>query len=194
MEISKAEIFKKVAIIISIYLFISCQSPELDFETDNKFFESPLGVASDVRLVYTDSAKIQAVLTAPIHLDYNHLSFKYSEFPKGLKVTFYDDNGKENKVFADYGIFYKSTKIVDLKKNVKLISNDGSELFTQQLFWDAENEWLFTEEQFTFKNVDYDIDAVRLDTNKEFSEFKTGKLSGLLNFTEIKDSLNNEKL
>ena len=47
---------------------------------------------------------------------------------------------------------------------------------------------------FTFKNVDYDIDAVRLDTNKEFSEFKTGKLSGLLNFTEIKDSLNNEKL
>ena len=82
MEISKAETFKKVVFIISIYLFISCQSPELDFETDNKFFENPLGVASDVRLVYTDSAKIQAVLTAPIHLDYNHLTFKYSEFPK----------------------------------------------------------------------------------------------------------------
>ena len=82
-----------------------------------------------------------------------------------------------------------SNKIVDLKKNVKLISNDGSELFTQQLFWDAENEWLFTEEKFTFKNIDYDIDAIRLDTNKEFSQFKTGKLTGLLNFTEIKDSL-----
>ena len=189
MEISKAEIFKKVVFIISIYLFISCQSPELDFETDNKFFESPIGVASDVRLVYTDSAKIQAVLTAPIHLDYNHLSFKYSEFPKGLKVTFYDDNGKENKVYADYGIFYKATKIVDLQKNVKLMSNDGSELFTQQLFWDAESEWLFTEGQFAFKNMDYDIDAIRLDTNKEFSEFKTGKLSGSLNVTETKDSL-----
>ena len=194
MEISRAEIFKKVIIIISILFFISCENPEIDFKTGNKFFESPLGIASDVKLVYTDSTKIQAVLTAPIHLDYNHLSFKYSEFPKGLKVTFYDDNGKENKIYADYGIFYKSTKIVDLKKNVKLISNDGSELFTQQLFWDAENEWLFTEEQFTFKNIDYDIDAIRLDTNKEFSEFKTGKLSGLLNFTEIKDSLNNERL
>ena len=189
MEISKAEIFKKVVIIISIHLFISCQSPELDFKTDNKFFENPLGVASDVRLVYTDSAKIQAVLTAPIHLDYNHLTFKYSEFPKGLKVTFYDDNGKENKVYADYGIFYKATKIVDLQKNVKLMSNDGSELFTQQLFWDAESEWLFTEGQFTFKNMDYDIDAIRLDTNKEFSEFKTGKLSGSLNVIETKDSL-----
>ena len=194
MEILRAEIFKKVIIIISILFFISCENHEIDFETSNKFFENPLGIASDVKLIYTDSTKIQAVLTAPIHLDYNHLSFKYSEFPKGLKVTFYDDNGKENKIYADYGIFYKSTKIVDLKKNVKLISNDGSELFTQQLFWDAENEWLFTEEQFTFKNMDYDIDAVRLDTNKEFSEFKTGKLSGLLNFTEIKDSLNNEKL
>ena len=36
---------------------------------------------------------------------------------------------------------------------------------------------------------DYDIDAIRLDTNKEFSEFKTGKLSGSLNVTETKDSL-----
>ena len=100
-----------------------------------------------------------------------------------------NDNGKENKVYADYGIFYKATKIVDLQKNVKLMSNDGSELFTQQLFWDAESEWLFTEGQFTFKNMDYDIDAIRLDTNKEFSEFKTGKLSGSLNVTETKDSL-----
>ena len=189
MKIPKAEIFKKIIILASILFSISCENPELDFNTDTNFFESPLGIASNFRLVYTDSTKIQAILTAPIHLDYNHLSFKYSEFPEGLEVTFYNDNGEENKIYADYGIFYKSTKIVDLKKNVKLISNDGSELFTQQLFWDAENEWLFTEEKFTFKNIDYDIDAIRLDTNKEFSQFKTGKLTGLLNFTEIKDSL-----
>ena len=189
MKISKAEIFKKIIILVSILFSISCENPELDFNVESNFFKSPLGIASNFRLVYTDSTKIQAILTAPIHLDYNHLSFKYSEFPEGLEVTFYDDNGEENKIYADYGIFYKSTKIVDLKKNVKLISNDGSELFTQQLFWDAENEWLFTEEKFTFKNIDYDIDAIRLDTNKEFSQFKTGKLTGLLNFTEIKDSL-----
>ena len=189
MKIPKAEIFKKIVVLVSILFSISCENPELDFNADSNFFESPLGIASNFRLVYTDSTKIQAILTAPIHFDYSHLSFKYSEFPEGLEVTFYNDNGEENKIYADYGIFYKSTKIVDLKKNVKLISNDGSELFTQQLFWDAENEWLFTEEKFTFKNIDYDIDAIRLDTNKEFSQFKTGKLTGLLNFTEIKDSL-----
>lgn len=189
MKISKREIFKTAIVSITINLFFSCQNPDLDFGANNKFFESPLGIATDIRLVYTDSSKIQAVLTAPIHLDYNHLSFKYSEFPEGLKVIFYNDDGQENKVFADYGIFYKATKIVDLKKNVKLLSDDGSELFTQQLFWDAENEWLFTEEPFTFKNIDYDISAIRLDTNKEFSEFKTGKLSGLITVTENKDSL-----
>ncbi len=189
MKISKREIFKKKIVVIILILFFSCQNPDLNFGTNDKFYEMPLGIASDIRLVYTDSAKIQAVLTAPIHLDYNHLSFKYSEFPEGLKVVFYNDNGQENKIFADYGIFYKATKMVDLKNNVKLLSYDGSELITEQLFWDAENEWLFTEEKFTFKNADYDIDAIRLDTNKEFSEFKTGKLSGLINVTEIQDSL-----
>ncbi len=189
MKISKKEIFKKIGNLVILIPFFSCQNPDLNFGSNNKFFESPLGIASDIRLVYTDSAKIKAILTAPIHLDYNHLSFKYSEFPEGLKVVFRDDNDQENKVFADYGIFYKATKIVDLKNNVKLVSYDGSELFTQQLFWDAENEWLFTEGEFTFKNMDYDIDAIRLDTNKEFSIFKTGKLSGLINVTETQESL-----
>ena len=51
------------------------------------------------------------------------------------------------------------------------------------------NEWLFTERPFTFKNQDYDLNAIRLDTNKDFSKFKTGKLIGTIAVTEEQDSL-----
>ena len=46
-----------------------------------------------------------------------------------------------------------------------------------------------------FKNVNYDIAAVRLDTNKEFTKFKSGKLTGTMVVEEQQDSLNlNENL
>ena len=86
-------------------------------------------------------------------------------------------------------MIYTATDLIDLRRNVILESSDGSVLETDQLFWDAENEWLFTERPFTFKNQDYDLNAIRLDTNKDFSKFKTGKLIGTIAVTEEQDSL-----
>jgi LPS export ABC transporter protein LptC len=140
-------------------------------------------------MTYTDSAVVKAILTAPINLDFTHLSFKYSEFPEGLKIIFFNNKNEENTLVADYGILYNQTKIVDLQGNVVLLSHDGSRLETDQMYWDSEKEWLFTEQPFTFENVNYDMAAIRLDTNKEFSKFKTGKLTGTMVVEEQQDSL-----
>ena len=40
--------------------------------------QDPLGTAKNIRMVYTDSIKIQAILTAPMHIDYTNLDFKYA--------------------------------------------------------------------------------------------------------------------
>ena len=81
-------------------------------------------------------------------------------------------------VKANYAITYNKTNIVDLKGDVIINVHDGSILKTSQLFWDPEQEWLFTEEKFSFKNDDYDIIAKRLDANRSFTVFNTGKLDG----------------
>ena len=70
-----------------------------------------------------------------------------------------------------------------------LLSHDGSRLETDQMYWDAEKEWLFTEQPISFKNINYDMVAIRLDTNKEFSKFQTGKLKGTMLVKEQQDSL-----
>mgnify|MGYP001432002189 CR=1 FL=1 len=177
---------KSAAVII---VFFSCEDNTALLMQINTFNENPVGKAYNISMTYTDSANIKAKLSAPVHLDYSHLSFKYSEFPQGLKVIFYNEQMQENKVFADYGILYNQTKIVDLKGNVVLLSYDGSRLETSQLYWDAEKEWLFTEEPFIFQNSDYNLAANRLDTNKEFTKFLTGNLSGTISVKEKKDSL-----
>lgn len=173
----------------AVALFYSCADNSQALMEINADLQEPLGTASNIRMVYTDSLRIQAILTAPKHLDFTNLSFKYAEFPEGLKVIFYDDQQRENEVVADYGILYNDTRLIDLKGNVQLKSHDGALLTTSQLFWDAESEWLFTEQPFTFKDKDYNFEALRLDTNKEFTKFQTGSLIGTITVSESKDSL-----
>ena len=62
--------------------------------------------------------------------------------------------------------------------SVTINMSDGSLLKTTQLYWDPEQEWLFTEKEFSFFNEDYDIIAKRLDANKSFTIFNTGELDG----------------
>ena len=177
-------------LVVMMALLISCGDSSEALMKINTDIEQPLGTASNIRMVYTDSIKIQAILIAPKHVDYTNLSFRYAEFPDGLKVIFYDDLERENEVVADYGILYNETKLIDLKGNVRLQSHDGSVLTTIQLFWDAESEWLFTEQPFKFEDNYYNFDALRLDTNKEFTKFQTGSLIGTVTVSEEKDSLN----
>ena len=190
MQFYQLKILKNGVLAFAVILFFSCDDGSSTLKQINQFIENPVGIAYDIHMTYTDSAKVKAILTAPLNLDYTHLSFKYSEFPEGLKIIFYNNNNDENTVVADYGILYNQTKIVDLQGNVVLLSDDGSRLETSQMYWDSEKEWLFTEQPFTFKNIDYDMAAIRLDTNKEFSKFQTGNLTGTMLVKEQKDSLN----
>ena len=194
MHSLKFKLINKNLVIIAITTFFSCDDSSTLLKQINTFNENPVGIAYNINMTYTDSASIKARLEAPVHLDFSHLSFKYSEFPNGLKVIFYNEQNQENTVYADYGILYNQTKIVDLQGNVVLLSYDGSRLETDQMYWDAEKEWLFTEEPFLFQNNDYNLAANRLDTNKEFSKFQTGKLSGTIAVEEKKDSITDEKL
>ncbi|MEC7619218.1 MAG: LPS export ABC transporter periplasmic protein LptC [Bacteroidota bacterium] len=190
MQFYQLKILKNGVLAFAVILFFSCDDGSSTLKQINQFNENPVGIAYDIHMTYTDSAEVKAILTAPLNLDYTHLSFKYSEFPEGLKIIFYNNNNEENTVVADYGILYNQTKIVDLQGNVVLLSDDGSRLETSQMYWDSEKEWLFTEQPFTFKNINYDMAAIRLDTNKEFSKFQTGNLTGTMLVKEQKDSLN----
>ena len=172
--------------VTTMALFVSCEDSSDVLSEIIQDRQEPLGTAWNIRMVYTDSTKIQAILTAPRHVDYTNLSFRYAEFPEGLKVVFYDNLERENELVADYGILYSDTKLIDLKGNVRLQSHDGSVLTTTQLFWDAESEWLFTEKPFRFEDNDYNFEALRLDTNKEFTKFQTGSLIGTVMVSEEK--------
>jgi len=177
-------------IIFVTFILSSCSSNKEDIFDINIKRPRPVGVASNVRMVYTDSMKVLAILTTNKHIDYTNLTFKYSEFPDGVKVVFYDNQNRQSELTSDFAVIYEETKIIDLRGNVFLRSSNGAELFSQQLYWDATDDWIFTEFPFEFNDQDYQISATRLDANKEFTKFRTGNLTGKISIQESRDSVN----
>lgn len=164
---------------IFIFIFLlSCEDNFQEIQNINSKNILPIGITENLKLIYTDSAKVKAILYSDLNKDFTNQNFPYSEFPEGVKITFYDNDLNETIVTSDYAITYNKTNIVNLIGNVVINNYDGSELKTKQLYWDPEQEWLFTEEKFSFKNIDYDIVASRLDANRSFTIFNTGKLDG----------------
>ena len=65
-----------------------------------------------------------------------------------------------------------------LSSNVKILSTDGSSILSPQIYWDPDEEWLFTEENIVFSGKDYNIRASKLDADRSFKLLKTGQLNG----------------
>ena len=55
---------------------------------------------------------------------------------------------------------------------------NACQIKSSQIYWDPEQEWLFTEEDIVFSSNEYDINANKLDADRSFTLLKTGQLSG----------------
>lgn len=170
-------------------MFFSCQNDMKSIQQMDIIHKFPQGEAIDFRLVYTDSAKVVAVLTSPKNDDYTNQQFPYSEFPKGVIVDFYDEKNNKNTIKANYGIIYVKTQMVELRDSVELITFDGKKLKTNQLFWDQKSDWIFTEKSFTFTDTIRGtvMNGVGMDFNKAFSTVKAHRTAGILALPDEKE-------
>ena len=59
--------------VFTIALLFSCEDNSEALKEMNMDRQDPLATASNIRMVYTHSLRIQAVLTAPKHVDFTNL-------------------------------------------------------------------------------------------------------------------------
>jgi len=162
----------------------SCESNFKEVQKINFSEFVPSGEADDFNLKYTDSGRIQSILVSPKMLDYATVEFPFTEFPKGIKVTLFDKNGKKTFVSSDYAVTYKNTNIIDLQGKVLIANETGQALETAQLYFDQKNEWFYTEKKFKFidpKGVSF---GEGIDFSKDFKIVNSQKISGEINQSE----------
>lgn len=167
-------------LVMSIIMFFGCESNFKEVQKINFSEFVPSGEADKINLKYTDSGRITAVLVSPKMREFASVDFPFTEFPKGIDVTLYDINGKRTFIKSDYATSFKLTNIIDLNGNVKITSQDGQVLETQQLYFDQKNEWFFTEKSFKFTDPKGVSNGQGIDFSKDFKVINSQRIAGEL--------------
>lgn len=166
------------ATFFSVVMLFSCESNFKEVQKSTFAEFTPSGEADSINIKYTDSGKIKSILVSPKMLDYATVEFPFTEFPKGVNVTMYDEKGKKTFVSAKYGVTFKNTDLIDLRGDVKIATETGQLFETQQLYFDQKNEWFYTEKRYKFtdpKGVSY---GEGVDFSKDFKIINSQEISG----------------
>jgi LPS export ABC transporter protein LptC len=169
--------FLAITIFVTV-LFLGCESNFKEIQKINFTEFMPNGDADNINLKYTDSGRITAVLMSKKMLDYSDVEFPFTEFPKGIDLTLYDKNAKKTYIRSNYAVSYKGTNIIDLQGKVKITSQDGQVLETEQLYFDQKVEWFFTERKFKFSSPKGISNGQGIDFSKDFKVVNSQRISG----------------
>ena len=160
---------------------ISCNTESTSLNYTNE--KVPVSIAKNFTMTYTDSMHTKSFVSGKIHYDFTNDILNYSEFFEDVELVIYDQN-KTSTIRSEYAIVYNSYRFMEFNNNVKITTTDGEVLTTNKLYYDTENEWLFTENDFEYIDKTNKIVANRLDSNRDFTDLVTGSLTGSINITE----------
>lgn len=168
----------------AVTMLFSCESNFKEVQKIGLAQSAPAGVAENFNLKRTDSGRVVANLISPKMLDYTNRVFGYNEFPEGLHLILFDDNNNRSDIFADYGIVYEQTDLIDLQGNVVVSTHSKDTLFAEQLYFDQKNEWVFTNKDFTLKSLEYLTTGKGFDSDSKLKNTEAIEINGVISVQE----------
>jgi LPS export ABC transporter protein LptC len=166
----------------------SCKN---DIETINALtneVDLPDLSAYHIEVSYTDSGKLQGRIFAPEVDRYDRKEEPYIEFPKGLKVLFYDSLGiATSYIQAKYAIYYIKKQTWEARNQVVAENQrKGEKVETDQMFWDQKAEKIYSDKFTRLTNpngIFYGEDG--FEARQDLSKWRLIGSSGTVN---VKDN------
>lgn len=166
-----------------LFLIFSC-SDEKKLSSDLKKGDLPISSAFQINSIHTDSGVVSSKLNSSKMLNFSNSFFPYFEFPENIEVILYDKNKNQTKIIADYAISYSNSDLIDLRNNVIVSTHLLDTLYTDQLYYDRDLEWLFTNFNFRYVSKDKDIYGKGFDSDKSFEKIQFLEVNGFVTIDE----------
>jgi LPS export ABC transporter protein LptC len=145
----------------------------------------PSLTVKDFTTTYTDSGKLQLVLSAPLMESYEKTETPYSEFKSGIKVLFHDGNKEPvASVKANYAKYIDNKNLWELHDSVVAINEAGDKLETELLFWDQKKAVIYTDRFVKITTDDQIIQGYGLESDPRLSKRRIKNLSATIYINE----------
>jgi LPS export ABC transporter protein LptC len=177
-SIKLSEITKMIPVILTVsFLSFSC-SRKIDTIKNSDIESLPSTTVKDFTTIYTDSAKIQLVMSSPLMERYTNQKSPYSEFRKGIKVLFHDGHVDPiARLSAKYAKFTEDKRIWELKDSVVAVNEKNEILETELLYWDQEKDIVYTDRFVKITSEDQIVMGTGLESNPRFTVWKIRNVS-----------------
>ena len=156
---------------IAVTMFFSCKNNFKEIQQIGVLQNEPIGVAEHINLKYTDSGRLKANLLSPKMLDYSNRDFSFSEFPEGIVLHLFDEKNSRNIIVADYAIVYNETDLIDLRGNVIITTQAKDTVFTEQLFFNQKDDWIFTNQPVKYVSPTKIVTGNAFDSSRDFNSY-----------------------
>lgn len=155
-------------------MLFACERNLNEVNKYNQEVNAPQGIAKKINLFYTDSGSVKANLRSPKMLDYSQEKFGYRIFPIGVEVDFFSNDSTKNTIVADSAIVYNNSDLIDMRQNVKIVTSDSLVLTTNQLYWDTNKKWIFTDREYTIRQSNGSKnDGLGFDASQDFKVYNS---------------------
>ena len=176
---------KRFFLLVCIVALFSCENDLEKVKLYSKGKTSPQESAKNIKIFYSDSARLEVEITSPL-LNRYETENPYVEMPRGFNAVFYDDKLEvKSRLQADYGIRFEREQKMEAKKNVSVVNQKGEILNTEHLIWDEKKEKLYSKDFVKITTKDEIIYGNGFEANQDFSKYKIYNIKGTI-------SLNNE--
>jgi LPS export ABC transporter protein LptC len=183
MKVNNTYMINLIVTAFVVTMFFSCKDNFKEIQQIGVLQNEPIGIAENINLKYTDSGIVKANLLSPKMKDYSNREFAFTEFPDGIKLLLYD-KGKKSTILSDYAISYDKNDLIDLQRNVIIVTQENDSIFANQLYYDQKNEQIFTNEAFKMVSPTKIITGNGFNSDKDFKHFEALEVTGIIYLDE----------
>ena len=164
----------------SLFILVACSNDlekirEISIQNEEVY---PLETIRDCEIIYSDSAQVRVILNAN-EMNRYASEKNYIEFKNGLKVQFFDFEGKkQSEMQSNYAIIDEENNTMQAQQSVVLRNVEGNRLESEILNWDQDKKQIYTEDFVKIISKNEVIYGKGLVSNEDFSKYTIKQIRG----------------
>ncbi|MGL4364585.1 MAG: LPS export ABC transporter periplasmic protein LptC [Bacteroidales bacterium] len=135
----------------------------------------------------SQNGKVTMQYETPQMLQYNFAVEKYTDFPLGITLYRYTDDGElDASILADKAIYWENQQLWTAIQNVKVTNAKGELLETDKLHWAQKEKRIYTDSWVRITNKDAIINGQGLESDEQFNNYEVKNISKSLIYVNDK--------
>lgn len=146
-------------------------------------YKGPTLETTDVVTLFSDSARLQVQLKAPLEQTFENGDLVY---PKGVDMTFYaKDRRVVNTIKGNYGKFTRADNKYVVRGDVRVRNEEKQQgMRSEELYYDKPRARIYTEKFVRVETPTEVLTGEGLEANEDFSRYKILKPQGVFTVDE----------